>query len=116
MVKAQIFGRRSPTRTQPMASRASEPAIPQATTAPATPVPGDAYAPGVDDELREWKQSRRKNFQIPWRPVWLVASPCFGLASLVLPDSVNDDVQWLLYALMAASFYAGITRSRRAGT
>lgn len=41
-----------------------------------------------------------------------MATLCFGIASLVLPDSVNDNVQWLLYALMAASLYAGF-RNRR---
>jgi hypothetical protein len=40
----------------------------------------------------------------------LTASLCFGIASLVLPDTVNDAVNWLLYALTAASLYAGLRR------
>lgn len=67
----------------------------------------------VDDELREWRRGR-KGFRIPWRPLSLMASLCFGIASFVLPDSVNDAVQWLLYVLMAASFIAGITARRDA--
>lgn len=69
--------------------------------------------PSLDDELRQWKLARRQNFQIPWRPLSLMATLCFGIASFVLPDSVNDDVQWLLYALAAASLYAGFRKRRR---
>jgi len=66
----------------------------------------------VDAELEEWKRARRKNFKIPWRPLYIMASICFGIASFVLPDSVNSNVDYLLYALMAASFYAGIKKRR----
>jgi hypothetical protein len=58
----------------------------------------------LDDELREWKRARKQNFQIPWRPLSLVASLFFCVASFALPDSVNDVVQWPLYALAAVSF------------
>ena len=68
--------------------------------------------PSLDDELREWKLARKRNFQIPWRPLSLMATLCFGIASFVLPDSVNDTVQWLLYALAAASLYAGFRKRR----
>jgi hypothetical protein len=67
----------------------------------------------LDDELRQWKLARRRNFEIPWRPLSLMATLCFGIASFVLPDSVNDNVQWLLYALAAASLYAGFRKRRR---
>jgi len=70
--------------------------------------------PTLDDELREWKLLRAGGFQIPWRQLSLMASLCFGIASLVLPDSVNENVQWLLYALTAASLIAGFARRRRA--
>ena len=69
--------------------------------------------PLVDDDLREWKRARKPNFQTLWRPFFLVATLFFGIASLVLPDSVNDAVDWLLYAMMGLSFYSWI-RSRRA--
>jgi hypothetical protein len=71
------------------------------------------FAAPHDDELRQWKQARRQNFEIPWRPLSLMATLCFGIASFVLPDSVNDNVQWLLYALAAASLYAGFRKRRR---
>jgi hypothetical protein len=67
----------------------------------------------LDDELQQWKLARRRNFEIPWRPLSLMATLCFGIASFVLPDSVNDNVQWLLYALAAASLYAGFRKRRR---
>jgi hypothetical protein len=66
-----------------------------------------------DDELRQWKLARKQNFEIPWRPLSLMATLCFGIASFVLPDSVNDNVQWLLYALAAASLYAGFRKRHR---
>jgi hypothetical protein len=67
----------------------------------------------LDDELRQWKLARKQNFEIPWRPLSLMATLCFGIASFVLPDSVNDNVQWLLYALAAASLYAGFRKRHR---
>ena len=69
--------------------------------------------PSLDDELRQWKLARKRNFEIPWRPLSLMATLCFGIASLALPDLVNDNVQWLLYALAAASLYAGFRKRRR---
>jgi hypothetical protein len=79
---------------------------------PAEPPPrvaANADAPSLDQELEIWKQTR-PGIRIPWRQVSLMASLCFGIASFVLPDSVNDNVQWLLYALMAASLYAGFSK------
>ncbi|SRR5665213_3618206 len=75
--------------------------------------PPAANALSLDEDLREWKQSRKHGFRIPWRQVSLMGSLCFGIASFVLPDSVNENVQWLLYALTAASFIAGFSRRRR---
>jgi hypothetical protein len=66
--------------------------------------------PSLDDELREWKRSRKTGLKIPWRQVSLMASLCFGVASFVLPESVNSTVQLLLYALIAASLYAGVAK------
>jgi len=66
----------------------------------------------VDEELREWKRSRKSSFRIPWRQLSLMASLCFAIASFVLPDWVNGMVKWLLFALMAASFYAGVINRR----
>ncbi|HXW64986.1 MAG TPA: hypothetical protein VEK74_07885 [Burkholderiaceae bacterium] len=67
----------------------------------------------LDDDLREWKLARKQNFEVPWRPLSLLAVLFFGIASFALPDSVNDIVQWPLYALAAASFYVGFRRRRK---
>ena len=108
------FGRRSRSTSAPRPAqakaivpdgdrRAAEP-----DTERAIPFPAHPEFPSVDDELREWKRARR--FVIPWRQISLMASLCFGIAAFVLPDSVNSTVDYLLYALMAASFVAGISK------
>jgi hypothetical protein len=80
---------------------------------PSPPPLASADCPSLDQELLEWKRARKRGFAIPWRQLSLMASLCFGIASFVLPDSVNDNVQWLLYALTAASLYAWYSRRRR---
>jgi len=87
-----------------------------AASAPASEGPVPAVAGGIvpvahDPELEDWKRARR--WQPPWRQIAFTASLCFGVGSLVLPNTVNDGVQWLLYGLAAASFWAG-WRKRRA--
>jgi hypothetical protein len=89
--------------------------------ADAEPAPGgENFWPSeerrIDDELREWKNARRAAFKIPWRQLSIMAGLCFGIASFVLPDSISDDLQWLLYGLAAASFYFGLRKRRGAGT
>jgi hypothetical protein len=76
-------------------------------------LPEKSELASLDDDLRQWKLARKRNFEIPWRPLSLMATLCFGIASFALPDSVNDNVQWLLYALAAASLYAGFRRRRQ---
>ena len=76
-----------------------------------TPFPPDG--PSIDDELRDWKQKRKKHFAIPWRQFSIIAGLSFGIASFALPDSVNDGFTWLLYALAAASFYAGLRKRKQ---
>jgi hypothetical protein len=66
-----------------------------------------------NEDNEDWQAERKQGFKLPWRQLFFTASLCFGLASLVLPEEVNDNVQWLLYALMAASLYAGFSRRRR---
>ena len=68
--------------------------------------------PSIDDELEEWKKTRHKNFKLPWRQLSLMASLCFGIASFVLPDSVNGNVDYLLYGLSAASLAASFAKRR----
>ena len=71
--------------------------------------PTDA-GPSVEEELRVWK--RQRSFRIPWKQVCLMATICFGVASFVLPASVNSAVDWLLYGLTGMSFYAWFTARR----
>jgi len=109
MATARTFGRRNaspPTlaHTAPQAYR------PEAET---LTVPTDWSS--ADAELDDWKRARKPvafPFALPWRQVFLMAGLCFGVASFVLPDTVNDAVDWLLYALAAMSFYAGLRRKR----
>ncbi|HEX3756639.1 MAG TPA: hypothetical protein VHV26_16335 [Rhizomicrobium sp.] len=96
------FGRRA------SASPAHAPAVAVAPAETAPPASRDVQCAGHDPELDDWKRARR--WQPPWRQILLTASLCFGIASLVLPDTVNDAVNWLLYALTAASLYAGLRR------
>ncbi len=121
MARSGSFGRRVSSEPQRRYARVEAPVVPQSVEhdflaihdeRPSTYVPA-TDAPSLDDELREWKQSRKHGFRIPWRQVSLMASLCFGIASFVLPDSVNENVQWLLYALTAASLIAGFSRRRR---
>lgn len=79
------------------------------------PAASTPVSSAVDPELAEWKKTRRQNYRLPWRQLYFLGTLFFGIASLALPDTVNDEVQWVLYALMAASLYAGfIARRRRA--
>jgi hypothetical protein len=96
----------SPSQAEGLFARAQAEATAAAHLALLPPSTGDK---GVDDELAEWKATRKSGFKLPWRQLSLMASLCFGLASFVLPDTVNDTVNWLLYGLMAMSFYVGVT-------
>lgn len=114
------FGRRASPQANIPAPRAKivrEPVVfetkPPEPSSFANPTSLTADALSLEDELREWKRNRTSGFQIPWRQISLMAALCFGLASFVLPDSTNDAVNWLLYALMAISFVAGISRRRK---
>lgn len=72
-----------------------------------------ASADPVADELKAWQKSRGPSPYL--KPLALTASLCFGIASLALPAAINEWVQYPLYALSAASFYAGFRRKRMAG-
>jgi hypothetical protein len=61
-----------------------------------------------DAELEAWKRARQRH--VPWKQISLMASLCFGVASFVLPQSVNDAVAWPLYGLAAISFYVGVRK------
>jgi hypothetical protein len=84
-------------------------------------VPAETPAPAArelspEEELMAWKAERyRERFaRIPWRQLSLMAGLCFGIAGFALPDSTNEALSWLLYALAAASFAAGILKRKAA--
>jgi hypothetical protein len=101
------FGRRINPQAQPAAPvqpvRAAEPVVTPLVMPPAEPA---AEALSVDKELRAWKDARGSRFIMPWRQIYLMASLCFGIASFVLPDSVNDSVDYLLWGLCGLSAFA----------
>jgi|SRR5581483_4982696 len=118
MANDRSFGRRGNPSPPPTRSMKVSATVVQATTVgPSLDRPvrssGKGEFSSSDDDLRQWKLARKLNFEIPWRPLSLMATLCFGVASFALPDSVNDNVQWLLYALAAASLYAGFRKRRQ---
>jgi len=121
MANQTTFGRRAaPQRQLLRTAETSGPVPPIAKSvfgdesADRSPItPREITVSHVDHELREWKQARKQHSRIPWRQLALMASLCFGIASLVLPDSVNENLDWVLYGLMAASLYAGLSRRLR---
>jgi hypothetical protein len=104
------FGRRA-------APRSSQPALPVLTKF-SRPAPGIVRAPetpavAVDDEIKAWKKSRGPSPYL--KPLAVMASLCFGVASVALPDAVNEFVRYPLYLLSAVSLYAGFHRKHIAG-
>jgi len=117
MPQRQTFGRRVTPQPQPAAPVRAEPAVLRV-VAPvvvqqSTPSAVEEQASSVDRELLEWKRARGSKFQMPWRQLYLMASLCFGIASFVLPDSVNDNVDYLLWGLCAMSAYAWFTGRKK---
>lgn len=109
------FGRRARLQEQPQETRrrATVPAFLGGAPRPSADLGGGVRsADPVDAELEEWKRTRKRLPLFAWRPLYLMASLCFGLASFVLPDSINEIVQWPLYALAAMSFYVGYKMKR----
>jgi hypothetical protein len=117
MPTPKTFGRR--VNLQPATPRPAMPAQSlaeptQIAIRPASRIPSDMAAPSRDDDFAERRRNRNRLVRFPWRPFLLMASLSFGIASFVLPDTVNDAVQYLLWALTAASLIAWIKRPKRA--
>ena len=116
MPQRQPFGRRVTPQPQPAAPVRTEPAalhlVAPVVVEPAPP-PIEEPAPSVDQDVQAWKQARGSKFKFPWRQIYLMASLCFGIASFVLPDSVNDNVDYLLWGLCAMSAYVWFTGRKK---
>jgi len=102
MANRQAFGR----RVNPQAFPAPPRRAVQAVSAPkpvavefVVPTVAPDDQPSLDSELSAWKKERGSQFKMPWSQLSLMASLCFGIASFVLPDSVNQNVDWLLWGL-----------------
>jgi hypothetical protein len=64
----------------------------------------------VDEELEQWKESRKirkRSFREPWRSVSIVAGLGFVATSWMVPDTVANVTQLALGVLSAGSFIAG---------
>ncbi len=116
MANYQAFGR----RINPQAAYTPQRAPAQPAVAPKASVV-DAQKPlavpveesPLDLELQAWKQARGSQFKMPWSQLSLMASLCFGIASFVLPDSVNSNVDWLLWGLSGVSVFVWYTNRRK---
>jgi hypothetical protein len=111
------FGRRSnpqpPPRDEPKLDAPTPRAAFLVAVAPDSPSPilhREILLPPVDDEFLRRQQPAQRPFKMPWRQLSLMAALCFGIASFVLPESVNDQLDWVLYGLMALSAYAGMSK------
>ncbi len=100
-------------------------AMPQASfVSPAAPAPLQptekllaSASPGTDATLGRGRDQGVESGAplacgISLAPISLMAGLCFGIASFVLPRSVNEALQWPLYALTAISLYAGLRRRK----
>ena len=125
MVQAKPFGRRvssqhrasSPVENVEAPGRAKvQAAVSDVAVRPVAPFLRETKLVTAEQDFEDSWQTRKRGFTIPWRPLALMASLCFGITSFVLPDTVNDVVQYLLYALTAAGIFAGFSRRRTGAT
>jgi len=121
---AKTFGKRATVARAPTWREAKAMAVPGIAKAPEPVAPGASPPPpvaaanpvavgpapaselSVDEELRRWKEERRQTlfFRLPWKQFSLFASISFGAASFVLPDDVNDAVDYLMWGLSLITF------------
>jgi hypothetical protein len=119
MTPSRPFGRRTPVAAPSQLERRAVspmPAAPSEEAAiPSVEPAGAVSAPALDEELRAWQRERLKGLpaRLPLRQLSLMASLSFGVASFVLPDSINDDASWFLYILTGASAIAWLSTWKR---
>ena len=117
MAPRQAFGRRvnpqalpaPPHRIPVQSVPAPKPVVAETVVSAATP----DDEPSLHAELSAWKQERGSQFKVPWSQLSLMASLCFGIASFVLPDSVNSNVDWLLWGLTIMSAWVWYSNRRK---
>ena len=119
MTHQQTFGRRVNPLSKPRHAKpevktdtpATNAGVSEAPIEPSLPAPTNAEESAcLSQDFEDWKSEPKRGLRLPWRQLSLMASLSFGIGSLALPDWVNDNVQWGLYALMAISLYAGLSR------
>lgn len=78
---------------------------------PPSPRPAPAAPPGdpVAEEIAAWKRARPRP-PFPWKPFAWTLSLCAMIASLALPDTVNDVIAYALYAVAVIGFLSGLSR------
>lgn len=120
MDSRRTFGRRAVPQQPIPQSPMSQPSAPPApvaqsvTMAPESTAlfPSEPPLLSIEDEIEAWKAARGPVVAFPWRQLSLMAGLCFGIASFVLPSTINDAVQWPLYVLTAVSFYVGLHKRK----
>jgi hypothetical protein len=117
-MNTRTFGRRNALPRPRDENRDVAEALARAEPAIADQVPhqiASPAAPSIDEELRAWKEERRRQnpFRIPWRQLSLVASLSFFIGSFALPASVNAAADCVLYPLAAMSFWVWWSGRRR---
>ena len=118
MINQRAFGRRTIPQPQPLRAGPkphlpapeAKPAIADMAAEHAALLQREILFPQASEDWRGKDQAIKPKFKVPWRQVALMASLCFGIASFVLPDTINDDLDWLLYGLMAISAYVGLSK------
>jgi hypothetical protein len=121
MTSQRAFGRRVSFYPQPLRSglRPDVPVHPAPSIVPdvaadlSPAMRREIVTPYLSDRPQERELPTKRPFKLPWRQLSLLASLCFGIASFVLPDSVSDGLDWVLYGLMALSAYAGLSKRFR---
>jgi len=97
-------------RSAPAVERREPPAVESQPASETFPVAPSNKKLTVEQELEQWKESRKirkRSFREPWRSVSIVAGLGFVATSWMLPDSVSLVAQIALGVLSLGSFIAG---------